>query len=128
MKPSPFNIRVWDSVARTMMNNDEVIEWRYLKILLSQDDSKALNIRMRSVGFCDRKGVEIYQKDYVKIFSEKFGNKIELVDWIPQLAKFGWGGCTPGGTPHSFSIGNAASIFEVVGNDFQGLQEGVHSG
>jgi hypothetical protein len=123
MKPSPFNTRYWHIFGKRMYTIDQIpkFEIEAFRLLMPEMHSLSKYERMRSVGFCDRNGVEIYQKDYVKIFSKKFGNKVELVDWIPNLAKFGWGGCTPGGTPHSFSIGNAGAIFEVVGNEFQGV-------
>jgi len=119
---SPYNIRVWDVEKQKMIFMPQLLNSRSFKDYFIFDESQLINPRMRSVGFADRNGQEIYEKDYVKIYSKKFGNKLEIIAWIPQLAKFGWGGCTPGGTPHSFSIGNAAKIFEVVGNEFEGVK------
>jgi len=116
MKAVPFKIRVWDIQKKEMLFMKDIFSnGIYPQILFSEQIGYT---RMRSVGFCDRKGIEIYQRDFVKIHS-KSRSITTMVDWIPELAKFGWGVAVPGGVPHSFSIGNAEKMFEVVGNYFQ---------
>jgi len=106
MDGDAFNLDFSGSYGNFYFDNDHPRNMRDVKLQWIQ-----------SVGFVDMKGKEIYQKDYLKIHSKgKF--IIRMVDWIPELAKFGWGGAVAGGTPHSFSNGNAIKMFEVVGNYF----------
>ena len=90
MKISPFNIRVWNEEYEIMYGMDQLLTWQFSFEGLFSEEPKSNLKRMRSVGFCDRTGREIYQKDFVEI-NREMEKKIVLTDWIPELAKFGWG-------------------------------------
>ena len=119
MRISEFNLRVWDERDGVMIEMDQILKWENLNLLFSQDDSVSVFKRMRSIGFCDIHGKEIYQKDFIQIHCKGGNNVLRMVDWIPELAKFGWAGAYPGGTPYSFSSGNGKKIFEIVGDYYK---------